>query len=178
MNFDRGCLAAFLVAAGAVLLDSSWAASSPRLGAAVVSTDTTACITFQGDSIRPGERVLVFLFSPPRVVDGLVRRASSEPCRPNAALEGQAYRVDLRYAIAESEEIGVAVLDPTARTEYLNGEFVVFTKGAAAPLQMRECSSHEGLHLTAWRGNRRTWHAYFYLGYDLESTCSDEEAGP
>ena len=171
-------IAACLIVGGPLLLDSTRAVSSPRLGVAVVKADTTACVTFPGAPVRAGERVLIFLFSPPRVVDGAIRQANPDACSPNAVLEGQAYRVALRHSIVESEEVGIAVLDPTARTEYVEGEFVVFTRGATSPLQFRQCASQEGLHLTAWRGNRRTWHEYYYLGFDLESTCSDEETRP
>ena len=173
----RGRVANLLFAA-AIMFDYTGAAASPRLAVAEVKADTTACVTFHGDPLHVGDRVLIFLFSPPRVVDGAIRRASPEACNPKALLQGQAYRVALRYAITDSDELGIAVLDPTARTEYLDGEFVVFTEGARSPLQFRQCASNEGLHLTAWRGNRRTWHEYYYLGYDLEPTCSDAEAGP
>lgn len=41
------------------------------------------------------------------------------------------------------------------------------------------CTSSEGVHITAWRQAgatpQRFWHAYHYVGYDLEPTCSPEE---
>ena len=75
-----------------------------------------------------------------------------------------------------SEELGIAVFDAGARAEYRDGEFIVHTREAKTPLSFRQCASGEGVHLTAWRGNRRTWHEYWYVGFDLESTCTDEEA--
>lgn len=39
----------------------------------------------------------------------------------------------------------------------------------------RDCTSHEGVHLTIWSGQAlvgsRRWHAYFYLGYETEPSC-------
>jgi hypothetical protein len=46
---------------------------------------------------------------------------------------------------------------------------------AAVQVRVRGCTSSEGLHLTLWAGEplrtERLWHAYFYLGYDVEPTC-------
>lgn len=46
----------------------------------------------------------------------------------------------------------------------------------------RFCTSAEGVHLTLWRGKpldgRRLWHAYHYLGYDVEPDCTEAESKP
>ncbi len=43
-------------------------------------------------------------------------------------------------------------------------------------VQVRSCTSREGAHLTLWAGTPlkapRLWHAYFYLGYDVEMDCT------
>jgi hypothetical protein len=50
--------------------------------------------------------------------------------------------------------------------------------------RIRSCTSNEGLHLTVWSGvplsSRRLWHAYWYLGYDVEPNCrpADYEEPP
>ena len=45
----------------------------------------------------------------------------------------------------------------------------------------RTCASMEGIHLTAWAGeplrSRRLWRYYYYLGYDLEPTCTEADYG-
>jgi hypothetical protein len=160
---------------GFLLLGSVMVEASPRLGAAAFKADRSVCVTLQGDRLRIGDRMLFFLFSPPRVVEGRIREESRSPCNLSVELEGHSYKVSPRYPITVAEEIGIAIFDPTARVEYADGEFVVHTAGARTPLQVRLCASQEGLHLTAWRGNRRTWHEYWYLGFDLEPNCSDEE---
>jgi hypothetical protein len=120
--------------------------------------------------------VFLFALGPSDVVDGWVVGPAREPC--NASLDAPAYTVRLRRPLSEAPEPGIALIDPTARVEYLDGEFVARTVGATSPLRFRQCASREGLHLTAWRGNRRTWHEYWYLGYDVEPTCSDKESAP
>ena len=150
--------------------------ASPRLGAAVLNADSTACVAFRGEPRQAGDHVLLFLLSPPRVVAGWIPGPSPESCNPAADTGGNSYLVRLRYSISEVGEVGVAVYDVSARVEYTDGEFIVRTEGASAPLKFRRCASQEGLHLTAWSGNRRTWHEYWYLAYDLEPDCSAEEA--
>lgn len=150
--------------------------ASPRLGAALFRPDSSACVTFRGEPRRTGDRVLLFVFSPPRVVDGWIRGRSTEPCNQSGGPEDQSYLVGLRHAISDGDEVGVAVYDLSARVEYSDGEFIVYTEGARSSLQFRQCASQEGLHLTAWRGTRRTWHEYWYLGFGLEPNCTDEEA--
>jgi hypothetical protein len=118
----------------------------------------------------------LFALEPPRVIDGWITAPARERC--NASLDAPAYFVKLRRPLSDGPEPGIALLDPTARVEFVNGEFVVRTEGAPTPLRFRECASSEGLHLSAWRGNRRTWHEYWYLGFDVEPNCSEEETAP
>jgi hypothetical protein len=51
--------------------------------------------------------------------------------------------------------------------------------GNGTPEGFRSCASGEGLHLTMWYGEplttARLWHGYFYLGYDTESDCADQD---
>jgi hypothetical protein len=48
-------------------------------------------------------------------------------------------------------------------------------------LVARACTSSEGIHLTFWAGQplagRLVWHRYFYLGYDVESSCTNADYG-
>jgi len=120
--------------------------------------------------------VYLFALEPPLVVDGWIAASSPEPC--NSSLDAPAYLVKLRRPLSDGPAPGIALFDPSARVEFVNGEFVVRTEGVASPLRFRQCASNEGLHLTAWRGNHRTWHEYWYLGYDVEPNCSEKETAP
>ena len=166
----------WLLASLAVALWAGAAPASPRLGAALLGSDTTACAAFRGDPLRVGDHVFLFGIDPPSVTDGWIAGPASKPC--NTALDAPAYLVRLRRPLDDEPGPGIALFDPSARVEYVDGEFVVRTEGAAAPLQFRQCASNEGLHLTAWRGNRRTWHEYWYLGFDVEPNCSEKESAP
>lgn len=43
----------------------------------------------------------------------------------------------------------------------------------------RDCTSHEGVHLTIWSGQAlkgpRLWHAYYFLEYDVEPSCVKQD---
>jgi hypothetical protein len=47
-------------------------------------------------------------------------------------------------------------------------------------VQVRSCTSREGVHLTAWSGTplstQRLWHQYYYLGYDVEPSCDHRDS--
>ena len=46
-------------------------------------------------------------------------------------------------------------------------------------VSFRSCTSIEGIHFTIWRGEaitgKKHWHSEYYLGYDTEPTCKEEE---
>jgi len=50
---------------------------------------------------------------------------------------------------------------------------------AGKRLSFRVCTSSEGMHMTAWLGKplagKRVWHAYHYLGYDVEPNCMPKD---
>ena len=151
------------------------ATASPRMGVAELHADGTACITLAGTPIRSGEHFWIVLFDPPRIVDGTISGRKTEVCRVGLEDAGQAYGARMRFDFGTEGELGIAVFAAGSRAEFVEGEFVFHTPEAKTPLSFRRCASQEGLHVTAWRGNRRTWHEYVYLGMDLEADCSDEE---
>jgi len=164
-----------LIVMGVLGLGIESAAAAPKLGVALLSPDTVACATFLGEPRKTGDQVYLFLLSPPRVVDGWIQARITESCNAGANAEALSYVVRLRHPISNTAEIGIALYDPSARVEYQAGEYLVSTVGATAPLRFRHCTSAEGVHLTAWRENRRTWHEYWYLGSDVEPTCTESE---
>jgi hypothetical protein len=70
-------------------------------------------------------------------------------------------------------------IDQLTPPEESSGVFIAVPSATATGLQVRWCASSEGLHLTIWSGqpleSRRLWHAYYYLGYDVEPSCKDAE---
>jgi len=149
-------------------------AASPRLAVAQTEAKGEACVVTSGAPLQAGARFWIVLFDPPRIVDGEIVRRAQDGCGIGKNVEGDAYSARLRFSF-DSTEWGVAVFAPGSHAEYFDGEFILRTPEAKTPLSFRSCASHEGLHLTTWRGSRRTWHQYVYLGYELKSDCTDSE---
>jgi hypothetical protein len=80
----------------------------------------------------------------------------SEPMPPAIAVVRSATPVLLKHGIASAD------LDGDGRTEFF-----------------RICTSNEGNHLTVWSGKplqgKRSWHSYYYLGYDVVPTCKKKD---
>jgi len=68
------------------------------------------------------------------------------------------------------------------RGSMANGSIAIGLRARAAILggaRATSCTSSEGVHLNIWAGrpkaSPRLWHAYSYLGYDVEPTCTPSE---
>ena len=70
--------------------------------------------------------------------------------------------------------LGVAVPGRPA-VRVVGGEIRLRLSDGIQEARIRSCTSSEGVHLTVWSGvplrTRRLWHAYWYLGYDVEPDC-------
>jgi hypothetical protein len=69
---------------------------------------------------------------------------------------------------------------PTAQ---MHGDTVTLEVEHGKPAwRFRTCASEEGVHATAWAGvplnSRRLWHAYYYVGYDVEPDCTPADYAP
>ena len=109
------------------------------------------------------------------VVTGPAARASVQ-CLPTAVEDSMSY-----YSIRLESTITRApvyfALLASSRAVSLRGSSAALTwELYTAPVTLRSCTSNEGLHLTAWRGeplrSRRVFHIYQPLGYDTELSCS------
>lgn len=76
-----------------------------------------------------------------------------------------------------SGTIGLGVAGAGDRCRISNGAVQCDLEPGAAPQSFRVCASHEGLHFSVWSGKplegARRWHAYYYLGYDVEPDCTN-----
>ena len=124
-----------------------------------------ACVALPLSAQREGRRIDV------RVPDGSSYRAHvggrlSAAC---AALAG---------ALVDGPFRAIAFDDGTPA-----GRWFGIADGGGARADVVACTSREGLHLTAWAGaprrSGRLFHAYVYLGYDVEPTCAgDSDIAP
>ena len=154
-------------------------AGAIRTGAALLRPDSTVCLYLRGEPPAVGDEYTIVLFSPPRVVDAVVTDDDFKDCSRRTTIDENHYAMRARFSFgSEGGDIGIAVHASNARVVFQNGEFAIFTPDAKSPITFRMCSSSEGLHFTTWRGGRRTWNQYWYLGYDVEPDCTEQEGAP
>lgn len=147
-----------------------------------LSTPAGTCVDMPNGSLDTGQRIrLVSTSTPQRVSEAAVIGRVDRPCAPAAPSEPGVAHYQLRV-LRDSLETGV----PAFAIANFNGVLTVGDDGVTADLEgdgsverFRVCTSSEGVHLTVWTGappqGTRRWHRYFYLGYDVEPTCSEPE---
>jgi len=141
--------------------DSSIAAGA-RLPIAAIPLERDSSPTAQGlvEVIAPAQSLCSGLWGEYGWADYLVR-ALEEP------------------APAYGRGPAIALVGPSARFLTRGSQLEADLDGDGTPEVFRSCTSHEGLHLTAWRGTPltgpRVWHHYFALGYDVEPSCVEAD---
>lgn len=76
-------------------------------------------------------------------------------------------------------QLGFGIIDSTLEFREKSGKVIGDINKDGTLESFRDCTSMEGVHLTIWSGEplkgTRLWHAYFYLGYDAEPSCLEED---
>lgn len=138
----------------------------------VTGTAYGACLT-TAPGVTPSTTVTVITIPDSRIITAAISGAGERCPGDVSGFEGVSYR--LSSSDIEAGEIGVAVL-PNAPA-IIDGSTDLDADGVRESFRM--CTSHEGVHVTAWAGepltSRRVWHRYHYLGYDVDPSCTDVE---
>ncbi|HVO78593.1 MAG TPA: hypothetical protein VMT39_01120 [Candidatus Bathyarchaeia archaeon] len=142
----------------------------------------TICLTIANRNLPVGQIVSLVLLTPQQaVVQTEVLRVLPNGCQnPEPAAANQAsYELRIVKGTLPSLAPAIAVVNPP-RPLRQSGNFVVADLNGDHQLDyFRQCTSSEGVHLTVWAGKpltgKRLWHEYFYLGYDVEPNCTDQD---
>jgi hypothetical protein len=149
----------------------------------VIVDDGKAVLAMQGPGLRAGTSItLVGIDSRQRVWRArVVRSVEASPAMTRHETSGPYYEIAADPGQAPLPALAVAVTGrPQARR---TGAFVILRLvEPPVSVRVRSCASSEGLHLTMWAGeplkSRRLWHAYYYLGYDVEPNCQPADVRP
>lgn len=119
--------------------------------------------------LRPGDRQSV-------LVANVVRSVSECKELDGPMIPGPYYLAEMPSpGGADSATIWIAFPGRLSTRQVGSGTFAVRLSAAYPDVQVRSCTSQEGVHLTAWSGTplvtQRLWHQYYYLGYDVEASC-------
>jgi hypothetical protein len=161
-----------------------------RIGKVVRQKDGCVLLWLSGKVPRPGTTVEIVEPRLPQRVSraSVVEAPSCLPGRPAAAAPYTASVAVLALASSppsgqdRSLEPAIGVVAPPAPLQLLGGSARADLDRDGRPERFAVCTSSEGLHLTVLTGSpprvRRLWHAYHYLGYDVEPSCSPVESAP
>jgi hypothetical protein len=164
----------------AVMLSVS-VAPTPVVRAGVAVTSSGRCVgAIDGPALPVGTKLTVVTEGPPqRAHSAMVKRplAESEDLAKHA-IAGPYYELECSGAAPEARQIAVVVVgEPTVRQ--VGRAVSLGVSRQNSDVRVRSCTSTEGVHLTLWSGPElkgpRLWHAYYYLGYDVEPTCRPED---
>jgi hypothetical protein len=165
-----------LLAALVLALNAGSAQADTLRAGIMVASSGRYIVAMGGPALLAGETVTLVTVDVPQQVRRvvIVRRLSVSDVMAHHDTPGPYYEVAPEHGSNALPDFAVAVL----------GRPIIERVGTAVRLRVanqpsgvraRGCTSSEGLHLTLWAGEplkgRRLWHTYYYLGYDVESTC-------
>jgi hypothetical protein len=142
----------------------------------------TICLAIANRNLAAGQPVSLVVLTPQQsMVQAKVLRAIPNGCQnPAPAAAGQAaYELRVIKGTLPSLAPAIAVVNPIQPLRVSGDVMVGDLSGDHQLDYFRQCTSTEGVHLTVWAGKpltgKRLWHQYFYLGYDVEPNCTDQD---
>lgn len=158
----------------------------PAIGVAWL-TDRSACAIIEAPALPPGSELTIVLPQLPqqafdaRIVSNVDTCASPEGGSHVSDDDGGqslAYEIRLSAAGLDAAGLGVVFVGRFPMKK-LTDAYELRLSDIYPRVRVRSCTSMEGVHLSVWSGtpraSRRLWQTYWYLGYDVEPTCDDDE---
>jgi hypothetical protein len=143
-----------------------------------VSTKEGICASFGESHPKIGSTITIIeTQSPQYFIEGTLT-AETESCinLQNAQISGPYFTVSTFKKI-NTPFVGL-VVHGGKKFSNIDNE-VLLSTSSEKQVYFRSCTSSEGVHMSAWLDEplkgERLWHLYYYLGYDLESTCEVSE---
>jgi hypothetical protein len=176
---------ALLVCAGATPAKRKVTLAS-RLGL-VVQKSGPICLYTHNADLSDGSALTLVLVSPPQstIRAEVVRPASAASCPSIDPSDVTLSPYEIR-ALADElvRSMPVIAVSGPAGPFRKDGKYIAGDINQDGKSEyFRACTSGEGVHLTVWAGQalrgKPKWHQYYYLGYDVESSCTPSETqGP
>jgi hypothetical protein len=149
------------------------------------SSGTRLCFDAADSTLPVGAPVtVVHAIFPQYSTVGRLGARSKSPCfpPPRVSRDSVEYTVDAPGDTIGRRGVPIVILGKVAPAQ-MRGDTVILAVEPGKPSwRFRTCASAEGVHATAWSGvppsAPRRWHAYYYLGYDVEQDCSPSDYAP
>jgi hypothetical protein len=121
---------------------------------------------------------------PQYATNGRLARRSKSPCfpPPRSSPDSMQYVVDAPGDTIGRHGVPIVILGKLPSAQMKGDTVLLEIEPGKEVWQFRSCASEEGIHATAWSGTpligARRWHAYYYLGYDVDPNCSPADYAP
>jgi hypothetical protein len=136
----------------------------------------------KNDQLTPGTPVRIVIVSPQQaILEGEVVRSDVSHCVQDDSSGAAMTYFEIRafHDSLVTSAPAIAIVGGADSLSISRGQVRGDLDGDGRREYFRQCSSEEGIHLSVWTGKpltgRRRWQAYFYLGYDVESTCTTRD---
>jgi hypothetical protein len=149
------------------------------------SSGTRLCFAARDSTLPVGAPVtVVHAIFPQYSTVGRLGPRSKSPCfpPPRTSADSMEYSVDAPGDTIGRRGVPIVILGKVPLAQ-MRGDTVLLAIEPGKPSwRFRTCASAEGVHATAWAGvppsAPRRWHAYYYLGYDVEQDCTPSDYAP
>lgn len=151
-----------------------------RLGAAEVGQQGQVCLIIPNSKLKPGDPVAVLSEGGVQQAQVTAKVEKSCASHPNSEPEDEFYTLQLAKSRLEPGTLGVGVAGYSGPFDN-SGGFAGFNtlRLQGKPDYFSSCTGGEGVNLLVWNGlphqGTLEWHRYYYLGYDVEATCTDAD---
>ncbi len=155
--------------------------SAPALEIEVAQIGRTGplCMRHEGAALAAGTRIWLVQPDSPQSVATAVPGSGHCGAWPDRSETGL---VPLRVVggALDSTRLSVAIVGARTAPAVRDGVAGADLDGDGVVERFRACTSSEGVHLTIWSGRppagRLRWHRYFYLGYDVDPSCTPADS--
>lgn len=153
-----------------------------QIGIVEFFPDAAPCMTIQNASLKATDSVHIVVLDEPQALEiAKVQKKLPKSCSrdPNADPADAFYLLDSQSKSATARPVSLAIAKFSGQFRVQDGLVRADLAGNSSMNSFHSCTSSEGLHLTVWDGaygaSTRKWHSYYYLGYDVEPTCSEKD---
>jgi hypothetical protein len=153
-----------------------------QIGVAESNKSGDGCLTIVNAGLREKETIhLITLEEPQTLMQAIIVNKLSQNCSRNTEVP-----VNTSFYSFRTEKRAAKLMGPAIALTGFGGSFLIAGGKVRADLNndgkhesFRACASNEGLHLTVWVSeplkSKRLWHAYYYLGYDVDPNCTEKD---
>ncbi|HXN75833.1 MAG TPA: hypothetical protein VN876_04300 [Gemmatimonadaceae bacterium] len=174
------------VSAAAKALTVMDTAGRPRMFAADQDSSGSRLCFASVDSTLPAGALVTVVHAvfPQYATEGRLGQRSKSPCfpAPVGSVDSMEYAVDAPGDTIGRRGVPIVILGRLPAVQMRGDTVILAIEPGRRSWRFRTCASEEGIHTTAWSGvplsSPRRWHAYYYLGYDVEPDCTAADYAP